>query len=77
MGKRMIWMFEHPVEETNAKGQKVIKTDLRLEPLEGARKVYVQYHTPKEKKGDKKSIWVHSFFITGTVDETMETRPWS
>lgn len=56
MGKRMVWMYEHPVEEINTKGQKVIKSDLRLEPFEGARKVYVQYHTPKEKKGDEKSI---------------------
>ena len=72
MGKRMVWMFEHPVEETNAKGQKVIKTDLRFEPLEGARKVYVQYHTPKEKKGDKKSFWIQGFSFTWTFDGEVE-----
>ena len=72
MGKRMVWMFEHPVEEINAKGQKVIKSDLRLEPLEGARKVYVQYHTPKEKKGDKESFWIQGFSFTWTFDGEVE-----
>jgi hypothetical protein len=56
MGKKMVWMYEHPFEEVNAKGQKITKSELKLEPGEGLRKVYVQYFTPKEKTGDKESF---------------------
>jgi hypothetical protein len=56
MGKKMVWMYEYPFEELNAKGQKVITTEWRLEPREGSKKVYVQYYTPKGKPNDTESL---------------------